>query len=73
MIFLSVVFITCIPKMLNAGNKIGMIKDAFSDAVKLRFGREKIGSLFVLYPMIANTTNTRLNKIKRKIAANGVS
>jgi hypothetical protein len=59
--------------MLNAGNRIGTIKKAFSDVVRLRVGREKIGSLFVLYPIIANTTNARLNEIKREIVANGVS
>jgi hypothetical protein len=48
MLLLSVVFITCIPNILNAGNNIGTIKNAFSDVVNSIFGREKIGSLFVL-------------------------
>jgi hypothetical protein len=59
--------------MLNAGNKIGTIKNAFSDVLKLRFGRERTGYLFVLYPIIANTTNAILNEIKRGIVANGAS
>jgi hypothetical protein len=72
-ILLSVVFMMCIPNKLNAGNKIGTIKNAFSGVVKLRFGREKIGSLFVLYPMIVNTQNAILNEIKRERIVNGVS
>ena len=62
---LSVMFMMCIPNMLNAGNKIGTIKKAFSDAVKLRYGRKRTTSLFILYPTIANTTNARLNEINR--------
>lgn len=73
MMLLSAVFITCIPNMLNAGNKIGTIKKAFSDMLKLRLGREKTVFLFVLYPMIANTINARLNEINSGIVANGVS
>ncbi|MGB3345741.1 MAG: hypothetical protein WBA71_00585 [Candidatus Humimicrobiia bacterium] len=65
-------FITCIPNILSAGNKTGTIKNAFSDVLKLRFGREKIGSLFILYPIIANTINTILNEISNGIVANGV-
>ncbi len=73
MILLSVVFITCIPDILNAGKNIGTIKKAFSNVLKFRFGREKIGSLFVLNPIIANMMNIILNEIKRGIVANGVS
>ena len=73
MILLSVVFITCIPNRLNAGNKTGTIKNAFSAVVKLRFGREKIGFLFILYPAAPKTMNARLKEIKRGIVANGVS
>jgi hypothetical protein len=73
MILLSVVFIMCIPNMLNAGNEIGTIKKAFSEVVKLRFGRERLGSLFNLYPTIANTMNAMLNEIKREIVDNAVS
>jgi hypothetical protein len=73
MILLSVVFIKFIPNMLNAGNKIGTIKNAFSVVLKLRFGREKISSLFILYPLIANTINTILNGINNGTVANGVS
>ena len=73
MILLSVVFMICIPNMLNAGNRIGMIKNAFSGVVKLRLGKEKIGSLFIIHPMVANTMNERLKEIKRGIVANGVS
>ena len=72
MVLLSVVFITCIPNILNAGNNIGTIKNAFSDVLKLRFGRENIGPLFILYPIIANTINARLNEIKIGMVANGV-
>ena len=73
MMLLSVVFIICIPNMLNAGNKIGTIKNAFSDMVKLKFGRKKTELLFNLYPIIANTINARLNETKRGVVANGVS
>jgi hypothetical protein len=73
MVLVSVVFITCIPNMLNAGNTIGTIKNAFSDVLKLRVGREKIEFLFHLYPIIANTMNTMLKEIKREIVDNGVS
>jgi hypothetical protein len=59
--------------MLNAGNKIGTNKNAFSYVLKLKVGREKIGSLFTLYPMIANMMNVRLNEIKRGIVDSGVS
>jgi hypothetical protein len=70
---LSVVFRMCIPNMLNAGNKIGTIKNAFSDVVKLRFGREKIGSLFISHPITPNTINAILKDIKSEIVDNGVS
>ena len=59
--------------MLSAGNRIGTTKNDFSDAVNSIFGRDKIGSLFILHPMIANTTNAMLNAIKREIVDNGVS
>ena len=73
MILLSVVFIMCIPNMLNAGNTIGTIKNAFSDVFKLRVGREKILFLFSLYPIIANVMNATLTGINKGIVANGVS
>ena len=73
MVLLSVVFINRIPNMLNAGNKIGTIKKAFSDVFRSRFGREKIGSLFVLYTIIANVMKAILNDIKREIVDKGVS
>ena len=73
MILLSVVFIKCIPNMLNAGKNSGTAKNAFSAVLKLRFGKEKIGFLFVLNPRTANTTNAMLNEIKRGFIANGVS
>ena len=72
MVLVSVVFITCIPNMLNAGKSTGTIKNAFSDVVKLRCGREKTGSLFILYPMIANMMNAMLNEINKGMVANGV-
>ena len=59
--------------MLSAGNKIGTIKNAFSDVLKSKFGREKRDSLFIMYPIIVNTMNARLNEIKRGIVASGVS
>jgi acyl-coenzyme A synthetase/AMP-(fatty) acid ligase len=58
--------------MLNAGNEIGTIKNAFSDVLNAIFGREKVDSLFILYPMIINTINARLNEIKSGIIANAV-
>jgi len=72
MILLSVVFIRHIPNILNAGNKIGTIKKIFSDVLKLKFGREKISSLFDLYPMIANTMYARVKEINNGIVDNGV-
>jgi hypothetical protein len=57
--------------MLNAGNKIGIIKNVFSDVVKLRSGREKTAPLFILDTRIANRTNATLNEIKRGIIDNG--
>jgi hypothetical protein len=62
----------CVPSMLKAGNKIGTIKNAFSDVLKLISRREKTLFLFVLYAMIANTTNAILNEIKREIVDSGV-
>lgn len=59
--------------MLKAGNKIGMTKNTFSDVFKSRFGREKKGSLFNLYPITASTMNVPSNEIKRGMVANGVS
>ena len=73
MTLLSAVFIRCIPNMLNAGNITGTIKNAFSDALKLRFGKEKIGSLFILCPIIANVIKAILNEINKGMVANGVS
>jgi hypothetical protein len=62
----------CIPNMLNAGNITGTIKNAFSDVLKVSFGREQIGSLFTLHPIIANAMNAILNEIKRGVVAKGV-
>jgi hypothetical protein len=73
MILLPVVFITCIPNMLKAGNKIGMIKNTLSDMLKLIVGREKTVSLLTISPMIVNIINARLNEIKSDTIANGVS
>jgi len=70
---LSVVFIIYIPQMLNAGNIIGTVKNTFSDVLKFTFGREKIGVLFILYPIINNIANIKLNEIKSGTVANGVS
>ena len=60
---LSVVFITCIPNMLNAGNNIGTIKKALSDALKFRVGREKAEFLFIRYAIKIDTIATRLKQI----------
>ena len=73
MILLSVVFITFIPSMLNAGNKIGTIKNIFSDVFKLRLGREQIGPLFSRYAIKISANATRLNEIKREVVDNGLS
>ena len=59
--------------MLSAGNKIGMIKNAFSDVFMLKLGREKVVFLFSLEPIIANTMNAILKEIRSGIVANGVS
>ena len=72
MMLLSVVFMMCIPNMLNAGNKIGTIKNAFSDVLKLRLGKEKFVFLVVLYPIAANTINARLNEINNGTIDSGV-
>jgi len=58
--------------MLNAGNITGTIKNAFSDMLILRFGKEKRSSLFTLYPITANTMNAILNEINRGTVNNGV-
>jgi hypothetical protein len=60
--------------MLSAGNKIGTIKNAFSDVLKLKFGAGKVrfSTLFNLYPMIASKMNIKLNEIKRGIVDNGI-
>jgi hypothetical protein len=83
MISLSVVFITRIPNMLKAGNKIGTIKNAFSDMVKLRLHNRFFSQKFiliklfskvlVLYPIAANIMNAILKEIKRGSVDNGVS
>jgi hypothetical protein len=66
-------FMMCIPNILNAGNKIGTIKNAFSDVVKLRVGREKSKLLFILYPKIAKAKNAILNEINSEIVDSGDS
>ena len=63
MILLFVVFITCIPNMLNAGNKIGTIKNAFSDMLKFRLGRGKMTFLFIRYATRISAIAARLNEI----------
>jgi hypothetical protein len=49
--------------MLNAGNKIGTIKNAFSDMSKLQSGRENMLFLFVRYATRVNTIAATLNEI----------
>ena len=73
MILLSVVFITYIPNMLNAGNKTGMIEKAFSEGVKLKSGRERIEPLFILYAIKISTIAAILNKINSVTVDSGVS
>ena len=63
MMLLSVVFMTCIPNMLKAGNIIGTIKNAFSDVLRLRFGREKTVFLFIRYATRVSAIAARLNVI----------
>jgi hypothetical protein len=63
----------CIPNILKAGNKIGTIKNAFSDVLKLIFGEEQAVFLFIRYATKINKIATILNEIKSGIVANGVS
>ena len=63
MIFLSVVFITYIPNMLSAGNKIGTIRNAFSDVLKLKLGKEKATFLSIRYTTIISAITARLKHI----------
>jgi len=58
--------------MLNAGNKIGAIKNVFSVVLNLGLGRVKTESLFILHPMIDNAANAILNEVKRDMVDNGV-
>jgi len=73
MILLSVAFITCIPNTLIAGNKIGTIKNAFSEVVRLKFGREKTVFLFIRYAARISAVAARLNPISSETVDNGVS
>jgi hypothetical protein len=59
--------------MLNAGNKIGMIKKAFSDMVKSKFGKGKMASLFIRYAIKISAIAARLNEINSGIVDNGIS
>lgn len=61
------------PNMLNAGNKIGTINNAFSDAFKLKSGREKVRFLFVQYAVRINEIAAILNEINKKIVDSGDS
>ena len=72
MILLSVVFITCIPNMLKAGNITGTIKNAFSEVVNLIFSKERLKFLLTLYPIIANVMNVILSEINSGIVDKGV-
>ena len=65
-------FIKCTPNTLNAGNKIGMAKNAFSNGFKFISGKGMIESLFILWLIIANIINAMLSEIARKIGDNGV-
>jgi hypothetical protein len=61
----------CIPNMLNAGNRMGTIKKAFSDVVKSKFGKEKMASLFIRYAIKVSAIAARLNEINSGIVDNG--
>ena len=85
MVLLPSVFIKFIPNMLNAGNKTGAVKNAFSDTLKLRFGNQffrprdptssRLDVLIKLFPkvLIANTMNAILNEINNGMVAKGLS
>ena len=67
------VFIRCIPKALNTGNKIGAIKNAFSDVVKLRLDIDMTKSLFIIYSIAVNIMIAVFKQIRSGVVANGVS
>ena len=71
MILLFVVFMKYVPNMLSAGNITGTIKKAFSDVVKLRFGREKTTFLFIRYAMKVSAIVARLNEINNGTVDSG--
>jgi hypothetical protein len=58
--------------MLSAANITGTIKNAFSDVLRLTFGRVKTASLFNLYATIANKTNAIVNEINSGMVDSGV-
>ena len=62
-----------IPIILNAGNKIGTIINAFSEVFRLILVKEKGVFLFSRYAIKVSAIATRLNEIKREIVDNGVS
>jgi len=68
-----VVFIRCIPNALNTGNKIGAIKNAFSDVVKLRLDIDMTESLFIIYSIAVNIMIAVFKQIRSGVVANGVS
>jgi hypothetical protein len=67
------VFIRYIPKALNTGNKIGAIKNAFSDVVKLRLDIDMTESLFIRYSIVVNIMIAVFKQIRSGVVANGVS
>jgi hypothetical protein len=58
--------------MLNAGNKIGTIKNAFSDVLRSIFGKEKAAFLFIRYATRISAIVARLNEISSGIVDSGV-
>jgi hypothetical protein len=69
---LSVAFITSIPNILNAGNKIGTIRNAFSDVLRLKLGKEKMASLFIRYAIKISMIAAILKEINSGIVDSGV-
>ena len=73
MVLLLVVFMKYVPNMLNAGNKIGTIKNTLSEVLKLQSGKEKAVFLFIRYATRVSAITAILNEINNGTVANGVS
>jgi hypothetical protein len=59
--------------MLNAGNITGTTKNAFSDVLKLIFGKEKTALLFTRYTTKISAIAARLKHISSGTVDSGVS